>query len=46
MTRTRNLSSDTERMFEVLTDLFPGIEECILNNLTVREECTDRGRVF
>ena len=41
--KTRNMSSDVVKMYEVLTDLFPGIEQCIYNNLTVRDECTKRG---
>ena len=43
VSRTRNLSSDANSMFEVLTDIFPGIEECIFDNLTVRESCTNEG---
>lgn len=43
--KTRNMSSDVVKMYEVLTDLFPGIEQCIHNNLTVRDECTKRGTV-
>ena len=43
VSRTRNLSSDAYSMFEVLTDIFPGIEECIFENLTLRESCTNEG---
>ena len=43
VSQTRNLSSDAISMYEVLTDIFPGIEECIFDNLTVRESCTNEG---
>ena len=46
VSKTRNLASDTASMFEVLTDLFPGVEECIFNNLTVRDECTNQGFIY
>ena len=46
MSKTKNLAADTASMFEVLTDLFPGVEECIFNNLTVRDECTDQGCIY
>ena len=32
-------------MYEVWTDLFPGIEECIHSNLTVRDYCTEQGLI-
>ena len=43
MSQTRSLTSDVTSMFEVLTDIFPGIEECIFDNLTLRESCTTEG---
>ena len=46
VSQTRNLSSDAISMYEVLTDIFPGIEECIFDNLTVRESCTNEGLMF
>ena len=46
VSQTRNLSSDTINMFEVLTDIFPGIQECIFDNLTVRESCTNEGLII
>ena len=39
------MTSDIIRMYEVLSDLFPGIEECIHSNLTVREDCTEQGSI-
>ena len=43
--QTRNMTSDIIRMYEVLSDLFPGIDECIHSNLTVREDCTEQGLI-
>ena len=46
VSRTRSLSSDAISMFEVLTDIFPGIEECVFDNLTLRESCTNEGLII
>ena len=42
--RTRNVTADIINMFEVLTDMFPGIEGCIDKNLVVKDECTVEGQ--
>ena len=39
------MTSDILKMYEVWTDLFPGIEECIHSNLTVRDYCTEQGLI-
>ena len=41
--RTRNVTADIINMFEVLTDMFPGIEGCIDKNLVVKDDCTEEG---
>ena len=46
VSQTRNLSSDAVSMYEVLTDIFPGIEECVFDNLTLQESCTNEGLII
>ena len=40
---TRNTTADIIDMYEVLTDMFPGIEECIDGKLIIKDECTKEG---
>lgn len=39
----RNPENDVFQMYECLTDIFPGIENCIHTNLTLKSNCTEKG---
>ena len=43
MIEKRDRKIDTEQMYNVMTDLFPGIEACINANLTIKEYCNKTG---
>ena len=43
VSNTRNATEDTASMYEVMTDFFPGIENCVNEDLTVRKNCTPTG---
>ena len=43
---TRNVIEDIASMYEVITDIFPGIEKCVNKNLVVRTNCTFKGFLF
>ena len=38
----RNVTADVMNMHSVLTDMFPGIEDCIDRNLHVKDECKNK----
>ena len=45
VSQTRNITEDIIKMYEVISDLFPGIEECVHTDLRVREDCTEQGLI-
>ena len=38
----RNPENDVFQMYECFTDIFPGIEDCIETNLSLKENCTEK----
>ena len=46
VSNTRNVIEDIASMYEVITDIFPGIEKCVNKNLVVRTNCTFKGFLF
>ena len=43
VSNTRNATEDTASMYEVMTDFYPGIEKCVNEDLTIRNNCTPTG---
>ncbi len=43
VSNTRNETEDLDSMYEVIIDVFPGIEKCVNKDLTVKTNCTSKG---